>query len=88
VIRQKKAYPIYDLDYKKFLTDLRTHLELNYKNLYLVGRNGLHRYNNQDHAIMTSLLTVKNIVAGKNLYDVWLVNQDAEYLEVDHYDKK
>jgi hypothetical protein len=47
----------------------------------MVGRNGMHKYNNQDHAMMTAMLTAKNIVAGQRLYDVWKVNQDAEYHE-------
>ncbi len=49
--------------------------------LHLVGRNGMHKYNNQDHAMMTAMLTVKNIVAGETVYDVWNVNEDAEYHE-------
>jgi hypothetical protein len=47
----------------------------------MVGRNGMHRYNNQDHAMMTAMLTVRNIVAGKRVHDVWQVNEDAEYHE-------
>jgi len=46
-----------------------------------VGRNGMHKYNNQDHAMMTAMLTAKNILADQQLYDVWQVNQDAEYHE-------
>jgi len=41
----------------------------------------MHKYNNQDHAMMTAMLTARNIVAGQRLYDVWKVNQDAEYHE-------
>ena len=52
-----------------------------YPTLHLVGRNGMHKYNNQDHAMMTAMLTVKNIVAGEMLYDIWNVNEDAEYHE-------
>ncbi|MBC7589079.1 MAG: FAD-dependent oxidoreductase, partial [Chitinophagaceae bacterium] len=52
-----------------------------YKGLYLVGRNGMHKYNNQDHSMMTAMLAAKNIIAGNELYDVWNVNQDAEYHE-------
>ncbi|RZV31252.1 MAG: FAD-dependent oxidoreductase, partial [Sphingomonadaceae bacterium] len=47
----------------------------------LVGRNGMHRYNNQDHAMMTAMLTVENILAGERVYDIWCVNEDAEYHE-------
>jgi lactate dehydrogenase-like 2-hydroxyacid dehydrogenase len=46
-----------------------------------VGRNGMHKYNNQDHAMMTAMLTARNIIAGEQLFDVWNVNQDAEYHE-------
>ncbi|TAL81346.1 MAG: FAD-dependent oxidoreductase, partial [Beijerinckiaceae bacterium] len=49
--------------------------------LHLVGRNGMHKYNNQDHAMMTGLLTAANIIAGEPIYDVWHVNEDAEYGE-------
>jgi hypothetical protein len=47
----------------------------------MVGRNGMHRYNNQDHAMMTAMLTVRNIQAGERVYDIWAVNEDAEYHE-------
>ena len=47
----------------------------------MVGRNGMHRYNNQDHAMMTAMLTARNILAGARLYDIWNVNEDAEYHE-------
>ena len=49
--------------------------------LHLVGRNGMHKYNNQDHAMMTALLAAENILAGEQLWDVWGVNEDAEYHE-------
>lgn len=60
---------------------IRTELERLHPSLHLVGRNGMHRYNNQDHAMMTSMLTVRNILAGRRAYDVWNVNEDAEYHE-------
>jgi len=47
----------------------------------MVGRNGMHKYNNQDHAMMTAMLTAQNILAGERRYDVWQVNEDAEYGE-------
>jgi hypothetical protein len=47
----------------------------------MVGRNGMHKYNNQDHAMMTAMLTARNILAGQRLYDVWNVNEDAQYHE-------
>ena len=81
VIRQQKAYPVYDASYQANVDAVRQELRERYPNLHLVGRNGMHKYNNQDHAIMTAMLTVENIVAGENIYDVWQVNQDAEYHE-------
>jgi hypothetical protein len=56
-------------------------LRRDFPNLHLVGRNGLHRYNNQDHSMMTALLTARNIMAGKEQFDVLRVNQEAEYIE-------
>jgi protoporphyrinogen oxidase len=81
VIRERKAYPVYDDAYKAHVETIRSALEANCPNLHLVGRNGMHKYNNQDHAMMTAMLTAKNIVAGETQFDVWQVNQDAEYHE-------
>ncbi|MGI9478959.1 MAG: NAD(P)/FAD-dependent oxidoreductase [Hyphomicrobiaceae bacterium] len=81
VVRQKKAYPVYDDHYKENVETVRADLAEKYPTLHLVGRNGMHKYNNQDHAMMTSMLTVKNIIAGETLYDIWNVNEDAEYHE-------
>ncbi len=81
VVRQPKAYPVYDDAYADNVDTIRCCLESDYPNLHLVGRNGMHRYNNQDHAMMTALLTVENIVDDDAHYDVWRVNQDAEYIE-------
>lgn len=81
VVRQQKAYPVYDEGYGENVGQLRRELETRYPTLHCVGRNGMHRYNNQDHAMMTAMLTVRNIVAGRRIYDVWGVNEDAEYHE-------
>lgn len=81
VVRQKKAYPVYDEGYKQNVDAIRAELAEQYPTLHLVGRNGMHKYNNQDHAMMTSMLTVKNIIAGNNAFDIWNVNEDAEYHE-------
>jgi protoporphyrinogen oxidase len=81
VVRQTKAYPVYDEHYLSRVETIRYQLEKDHPTLHLVGRNGMHKYNNQDHAIMTSMLTVQNILAGQRIYDVWEVNQDAEYHE-------
>jgi len=81
VVRQEKAYPVYDDGYAKRVETLRTELETKYPTLHMVGRNGMHKYNNQDHAMMTAMLTAQNIIAGKREHDVWRVNEDAEYHE-------
>jgi protoporphyrinogen oxidase len=81
VVRQKKAYPVYDDDYAQHVATIREEIEERYPNLHLVGRNGMHKYNNQDHAMMTAMLCVENILAGARLYDLWQVNGDAEYHE-------
>jgi protoporphyrinogen oxidase len=81
VIRQPKAYPVYDDDYRRHVEIIRQALDAHCPNLQLVGRNGMHKYNNQDHAMMTALLAARNILAGQKKYDVWSVNDDAEYLE-------
>jgi protoporphyrinogen oxidase len=80
VVRQPKAYPVYDQVYKEHLANIREALKA-YPGLYLVGRNGMHKYNNQDHSMMTAMLAAKNIIAGKEIYDLWEVNEDAEYHE-------
>ena len=79
--RQPKAYPVYDDAYRDNVAAIRRDLETAYPSLHLVGRNGMHKYNNQDHAMMTAMLTVRNILAGERLFDVWNVNEDAEYTE-------
>jgi protoporphyrinogen oxidase len=81
VVRQKKAYPVYDDDYARHVAIIRQELDDRYPNLHLVGRNGMHKYNNQDHAMMTAMLCVENILADTKLYDLWQVNGDAEYHE-------
>lgn len=81
VVRQEKAYPVYDEDYAQNVDMLRREIEGRYPTLHCVGRNGMHRYNNQDHAMMTAMLTVRNIEAGARVYDIWAVNEDAEYHE-------
>ena len=81
VVRQKKAYPVYDDHYATHVDTVREELETRYPNLHLVGRNGMHKYNNQDHAMMTAMLCVENILADTKLYDLWDVNSDAEYHE-------
>ncbi|MFS4834769.1 hypothetical protein SOO12_14220, partial [Staphylococcus aureus] len=62
VVRQPKAYPVYDQTYKEKVNDVREALKA-YPGLYLIGRNGMHKYNNQDHSMMTAMLAAKNIIA-------------------------
>jgi protoporphyrinogen oxidase len=78
VVRVEKAYPIYNDTYKRGIRKVREFLR-GVPNLQLVGRNGMHRYNNQDHSMMTGMLAVQNILGAK--YDLWQVNADAEYHE-------
>jgi hypothetical protein len=78
VVRMKKAYPVYDQSYHNSLEIVRKYLE-SFSNLQTVGRNGLHRYNNQDHSMLTAVYAARNIVGEKN--DVWSVNTEMEYHE-------
>jgi protoporphyrinogen oxidase len=79
VVRMPKAYPVYDDVYQEHLKVIRGWLK-NLENLELAGRNGMHKYNNQDHSMMTALLAARNIL-GLGKYDTWKVNTDAEYHE-------
>lgn len=81
VVRQKKAYPVYDDAYAEHVAAVRAELEERFPTLHLVGRNGMHKYNNQDHSMMTAMLCVENILAGRRVYDLWRVNEDAAYHE-------
>ena len=76
-----KAYPVYDDVYREHIAIIRRDLEQSFPSLHLIGRNGMHKYNNQDHAMMTAMLTARNILAGERLFDIWQVNEDAEYHE-------
>ncbi|MGE3819221.1 MAG: NAD(P)/FAD-dependent oxidoreductase [Isosphaeraceae bacterium] len=79
VVRMPKAYPVYDDAYLEHLEVIRGWLG-NLGNLWLAGRNGMHKYNNQDHSMMTALLCARNVL-GLGDYDPWRVNTDAEYHE-------
>jgi protoporphyrinogen oxidase len=78
VLRVPKAYPVYDSTYRESLDILRDFFA-SVPNLQLVGRNGMHRYNNQDHSMMTAVLAVRNILGES--HDLWRVNTDAAYNE-------
>jgi protoporphyrinogen oxidase len=79
VVRMPKAYPVYDDDYQAHLVVIRNWLK-GFSNLELAGRNGMHKYNNQDHSMMTALLAARNML-GLGVFDTWKVNTDAEYHE-------
>jgi protoporphyrinogen oxidase len=79
VVRMPKAYPVYDDLYHAHLAVIRGWLK-NLPNLALAGRNGMHKYNNQDHSMMTAVLVARNIL-GQGNHDSWKVNTDAEYHE-------
>ena len=80
VVRMPKAYPMYSRGYQHHVEVLRSWLEANASNVWPVGRNGMHRYNNQDHSMFTAMLAVENIVLGAG-HDIWSVNVESEYHE-------
>jgi protoporphyrinogen oxidase len=80
VVRQQKAYPVYDDHYQDNVAVIREYLAAALPNVHLVGRNGMHKYNNQDHSMLTALIVARNI-AGVSSLDPWKVNADAEYHE-------
>jgi protoporphyrinogen oxidase len=79
VVRVPKAYPIYNSEYQEYLAMVRQFVE-SLENFQTIGRNGLHRYNNQDHAMLTGMLAVRNVVLGQN-NDLWSINTDQDYHE-------
>lgn len=79
VVRMQKAYPMYDGGWTDRVQIIREYLECNLPNLQLIGRNGMHRYNNQDHSMMTALCAARNIF-GAN-YDLWAINTEPDYHE-------
>jgi protoporphyrinogen oxidase len=78
-VRVPKAYPIYDMDYEPAVETIQAYLQ-GFENLQTCGRNGLHRYNNQDHSMWTAILAALNLAEGTS-YDVWSVNTEEVYLE-------
>jgi protoporphyrinogen oxidase len=83
VARVNKAYPIYDEKYAERVATIRDWLNSDMTNLYQVGRNGLHRYNNSDHSMLTAMRAVDNITIGTN-HDIWAVNVESVYHEEVH----
>jgi len=82
VVRQPMAYPIYDQEYEKNLGVIKDFLGP-IENLQTIGRNGLHRYNNMDHSMLTGMLAAENICSTQINVNLWEVNEDPKYLEED-----
>lgn len=79
VVRMPKAYPMYDGHYRESTDLIRTWLDANLVNVYPIGRNGMHRYNNQDHSMLTAMLSVEKVFGAE--HDIWSVNVDDDYHE-------
>lgn len=82
VVRMPKTYPVYDSNYSTALSALRAYLDSEWPEIVTVGRNGMHRYNNQDHSMLAAMYAVDNLVYGTS-YDIWNVNVESEYHEID-----
>jgi protoporphyrinogen oxidase len=78
VIRMPKAYPIYDAAYRGHLDTVRAWIDP-IANLHTVGRNGMHKYNNQDHSMLSAMMAVENMRGAR--HDIWSVNSDFDYHE-------
>ena len=83
VVRVPKAYPMYDADYAERVATIRAWLD-GIENLQQVGRNGLHRYNNSDHSMLSAMRAVDNVVLGTN-HDIWAVNVESVYLDSEEW---
>ncbi|HCU80307.1 MAG TPA: FAD-dependent oxidoreductase [Chloroflexi bacterium] len=79
VMRQQKAYPVYDAVYGPLLATVQDWVT-GLSNFHTIGRNGLHKYNNQDHSMLTAIMAVNNVLTGQT-NDVWSVNTDRSYHE-------
>jgi protoporphyrinogen oxidase len=84
--RVPKAYPMYDMDYADRIVAIRSWLD-GLENLQQVGRNGLHRYNNSDHSMLTAMRAVDNLVTGSK-HDLWAVNAESAYHETETQDEQ
>jgi protoporphyrinogen oxidase len=85
VVRVPKAYPYYDTAYRANVATITAYLDANAANVHPVGRNGMHKYNNQDHSMYTAMLTVENIHGAS--HDIWAVNVEEEYHEEEHQEE-
>lgn len=86
-VREPKAYPAYYLGYKESFEKLKRYVQ-RFPNLQLIGRGGMYKYNNQDHSIYSGMLAARNFLSGKNIFDTWAINEDAEYLEKEINDQQ
>lgn len=80
VVRVPKAYPVYDDSYELAVSTIANWLANNWPEIVPVGRNGMHRYNNQDHSMLTAMYAIDNL-SNSNLHDLWNVNVEGEYHE-------
>ncbi len=80
VVRSLKAYPVIEMGYEKLVEEIKNYLSV-FKNLSIIGRSGMFKYNNQDHAIATGLYAVRNTISNKNLIDIWKINSEGIYQE-------
>src|SRR5205085_12007578 len=78
VVRMPKAYPVYDEGFETSLAVVKEYVS-GFRNLQVAGRNGMHKYNNQDHSMVTAMLAVQNLTGSR--HDVWAVNAEDEYHE-------
>ncbi|HUF30748.1 MAG TPA: hypothetical protein VMM77_08760, partial [Gemmatimonadaceae bacterium] len=85
VVRMPKAYPVYDSVYREHLDGVRAFID-RIPNLHTVGRNGMHKYNNQDHSMLTAMMAVQNMNGAS--HDIWSVNTDFDYHEEQKLDEK
>ena len=84
VVRMRKAYPVYDSEYRAHLDAVRAYIDP-IENLHTVGRNGMHKYNNQDHSMLTAMMAIANMRGAS--HDIWAVNTDFEYHEEQRLDE-
>lgn len=80
IIREKDAYPTYYTGHKKSFEIIKKYID-SFKNVQLIGRGGMYKYNNMDHSLYSGMLAARNYLLGESKYDIWKINEDAEYLE-------
>jgi hypothetical protein len=81
VVRVPLAYPMYDEDYAARVATIREWLDPLGTNFQQVGRNGLHRYNNSDHSMLSAMRAVDNVLIRRTEHDIWAVNVESSYHE-------